>query len=57
VAGKDAAIRDNAVAGLGETESNIAAMNPKDLKRWVKRQDIAQVPVFLASDASGLPVT
>jgi hypothetical protein len=30
-------------------------MNPKDLKRWVKRQDIAKVAV--ASDASAIPVT
>jgi NAD(P)-dependent dehydrogenase (short-subunit alcohol dehydrogenase family) len=51
--GRDAAIRVNAVApGLVDTESNIAAMKPKDLKRWVKRQDIAQAAVFLASDAS-----
>ena len=62
--GKDAAIRVNAVApGLVDTEANIAAMKPKDLKRWVKRQDIAQVAVFLASDASAgitgqvIPVT
>ena len=27
-------------------------MKPKDLKRWVKRRDIAQAVVFLASDAS-----
>ncbi len=38
-------------------------MKPKDLKRWVKRQDIAQAAVFLASDASAgitgqvIPVT
>jgi len=62
--GKDAAIRVNAVApGLVDTESNIAAMKPKDLKRWVKRQDIAQAAAFLASDASAgitgqvIPVT
>ncbi|MGH8564575.1 MAG: SDR family NAD(P)-dependent oxidoreductase [Gammaproteobacteria bacterium] len=62
--GRDAAIRVNAVApGLVDTEANIAAMKPKDLKRWVKRQDIAQVAVFLASDASAgitgqvIPVT
>lgn len=62
--GRDAAIRVNAVApGLVETETNVAAMKPKDLKRWVKRQDIARVAVFLASDASAgitgqvIPVT
>lgn len=62
--GRDAAIRVNAVApGLVETEANVAAMKPKDLKRWVKRQDIARVAVFLASDASAgitgqvIPVT
>ena len=62
--GRDAGIRVNAVApGLVDTESNIAAMKPKDLKRWAKREDIAQAVVFLASDASAgvtgqiLPVT
>ena len=46
-------IRVNAVApGLVDTESNIAAMKPTDLKRWTKRDDIAQAVVFLASDAS-----
>ena len=62
--GRDAGIRVNAVApGLVDTETNVAAMKPKDLKRWAKREDIAQVVVFLASDASAgvtgqiLPVT
>ena len=62
--GRDAGIRVNAVApGLVDTESNIAAMKPKDLNRWAKREDIARVVVFLASDASAgvtgqvLPVT
>ena len=51
--GRDAGIRVNAVApGLVDTKSNIEAMKPKDLKRWARRQDIAQVVVFLASDAS-----
>jgi NAD(P)-dependent dehydrogenase (short-subunit alcohol dehydrogenase family) len=51
--GRDVAIRVNAVApGLVDTESNIVAMKPKDLKRWTKREDIAQATVFLASDAS-----
>ncbi len=51
--GRDAGIRANAIApGLVDTRSNIEAMKPKDLKRWAKRQDIAQVVVFLASDAS-----
>jgi NAD(P)-dependent dehydrogenase (short-subunit alcohol dehydrogenase family) len=28
------------------------AMKPKDLKRWTRREDIAQAVVFLASDAA-----
>lgn len=62
--GRDAGIRVNAVApGLADTESNIAAMKPKDLTRWAKREDIAKATLFLASDASAgvtgqvLPVT
>ena len=40
----------NAIApGLVDTASNIAAMKPKDLKRWTKREDIAETVVFLAS--------
>jgi NAD(P)-dependent dehydrogenase (short-subunit alcohol dehydrogenase family) len=51
--GRDAGIRVNAVApGLVDTESNIAAMKPKDMKRWAKRDDIAEAVVFLASPAS-----
>ncbi|MGH8602901.1 MAG: SDR family NAD(P)-dependent oxidoreductase [Gammaproteobacteria bacterium] len=62
--GRDAAIRVNAIApGLVDTKSNVAAMKPKDLKKWAKRQDIAEVAVFLASDAAAgvtgqvIPVT
>ncbi len=62
--GRDAAIRVNAIApGLVDTKSNVEAMKPKDLKKWAKRQDIAQVVVFLASDAAAgitgqvIPVT
>jgi NAD(P)-dependent dehydrogenase (short-subunit alcohol dehydrogenase family) len=62
--GRDAGIRVNAIApGLVDTASNIAAMKPKDLKRWTKREDIAQAVVFLASDAAAgitgqvIPVT
>jgi NAD(P)-dependent dehydrogenase (short-subunit alcohol dehydrogenase family) len=62
--GRDAAIRVNAVApGLVDTVSNIAAMKPKDLKRWAKREDIAQTVLFLASPAAAgitgqvIPVT
>ena len=51
--GRDLGIRVNVVApGLVDTASNIAAMKPKDLKRWAKREDIAQAVVFLASDAA-----
>jgi NAD(P)-dependent dehydrogenase (short-subunit alcohol dehydrogenase family) len=51
--GREAAIRVNAVApGLVDTKSNVAAMKPKDLKKWTRREDIAQVVVFLASDAA-----
>ncbi|HEX5327205.1 MAG TPA: SDR family NAD(P)-dependent oxidoreductase [Acetobacteraceae bacterium] len=50
--GRDHAIRVNAVApGLVDTASNIAAMKPKDQKRWTKREDIAATVVFLASEA------
>jgi NAD(P)-dependent dehydrogenase (short-subunit alcohol dehydrogenase family) len=51
--GRDHGIRVNAVApGLVDTESNIEAMKPKDLKKWARREDIARAVVFLASDAS-----
>ncbi len=51
--GKDAGIRVNAVApGLVDTASNIAAMKPKDLKRWAKREDVAETVVFLSSEAA-----
>ena len=51
--GRDHAIRVNAIApGLVDTGSNIEAMKPKDLKKWAKKEDIARVVVFLASDAS-----
>jgi NAD(P)-dependent dehydrogenase (short-subunit alcohol dehydrogenase family) len=46
-----------------DTTSNIAAMKPKDLKRWAKREDIAEAVAFLASDAAAgitgqmIPVT
>jgi len=48
--GRDSAIRVNAVApGLVDTASNIDTMKPKDLKRWTKREDIAETVVYLAS--------
>lgn len=51
--GRDSGIRVNAIApGLVDTASNIAAMKPKDLERWTKRDDIAKVVIFLASPAS-----
>jgi NAD(P)-dependent dehydrogenase (short-subunit alcohol dehydrogenase family) len=54
--GRDFGIRVNAIApGLVDTASNIAAMKPKDMKRWAKRDDIADAVVFLASpDAAGI---
>ena len=62
--GRDIGIRVNAIApGLVDTESNFAAMKPKDLKHWTKRDDIASAVVFLASPAAAgvtgqvLPVT
>jgi NAD(P)-dependent dehydrogenase (short-subunit alcohol dehydrogenase family) len=36
---------------LVDTASNIAAMKPKDLKRWAKREDVAETVLFLASQA------
>jgi NAD(P)-dependent dehydrogenase (short-subunit alcohol dehydrogenase family) len=51
--GRDAAIRVNAVApGLVDTASNVAAMQPKDMSRWAKRDEIADTVVFLASPAA-----
>ena len=51
--GRESGIRVNAVApGLVDTASNIAAMKPKDTKRWAKREDIADTVVFLASPAA-----
>jgi NAD(P)-dependent dehydrogenase (short-subunit alcohol dehydrogenase family) len=51
--GRDSNIHVNAVApGLVNTASNIATMKPKDLKRWTKREDIAEAVVFLASPAA-----
>jgi NAD(P)-dependent dehydrogenase (short-subunit alcohol dehydrogenase family) len=51
--GRDAKIRVNAVApGLVDTASNIAAMKPKDLTKWARREDIAQAVLFLASDVA-----
>ena len=54
--GRDLGIRVNAIApGLVDTATNIAAMKPKDLKRWTKREDIAETVLFLASPvASGI---
>jgi NAD(P)-dependent dehydrogenase (short-subunit alcohol dehydrogenase family) len=51
--GKDAQIRVNAVApGLVDTASNVSMMKPKDTSKWAKRDEIADVVMFLASPAS-----
>lgn len=51
--GRDLGIRVNAIApGLVDTASNVAAMKPKDMKRWAKREDIAEAVVFLVSPAA-----
>ena len=51
--GRDLGIRVNAIApGLVDTASNIAAMKPKDLKRWTTRDEIAETVVFLVSPAA-----
>lgn len=54
--GRDYNVRVNAVApGLVDTQSNIEAMKPKDLKKWARKEDIARAVVFLASaDAAGI---
>jgi NAD(P)-dependent dehydrogenase (short-subunit alcohol dehydrogenase family) len=51
--GRDLGIRVNAIApGLVDTASNVAAMKPKDMKRWARREDIAETVVFLVSPAA-----
>jgi len=51
--GRDLGIRVNAIApGLVDTASNVAAMKPKDMKKWTKREDIAETVVFLCSPAA-----
>ena len=51
--GRDHNIRVNAVApGLVDTQSNIEAMQPKDMKKWAKKEDIARAVAFLASDGA-----
>jgi NAD(P)-dependent dehydrogenase (short-subunit alcohol dehydrogenase family) len=62
--GRDLGIRVNAIApGLVDTASNVAMMKPKDMKRWTKREDIADTVLFLCSPAAAgitgqtIPVT
>ena len=51
--GKDAQIRVNAIGpGLVDTASNIGMMKPKDTSKWAKKDEIADVVVFLASPTS-----
>lgn len=51
--GKDAQIRVNAVApGLVDTASNVNMMKPRDTSKWAKRDEIADVVLFLASPVS-----
>jgi len=51
--GKYAHIRVNAIGpGLVDTASNVAMMKPKDTEKWAKRDEIADVVLFLASPAS-----
>jgi NAD(P)-dependent dehydrogenase (short-subunit alcohol dehydrogenase family) len=51
--GRDLGIRVNAIApGLVDTASNVAMMKPKDMKKWTKREDIAETVVFLCSPAA-----
>lgn len=48
-------ITANAIApGLVDTKSNVEAMKPKpeDLAKWVRREEIAETVLFLASDAA-----
>ncbi len=46
-------IRVNAMApGLVETRSNVEALQPEDTSPWAQREEIAEVVVFLASDAA-----
>lgn len=56
--GKKHNINVNAVGpGLVDTQQNVDMMSPKpeDLAKWVKREEVAQAVLFLASDeASGM---
>jgi NAD(P)-dependent dehydrogenase (short-subunit alcohol dehydrogenase family) len=56
--GRKLNINVNAVApGLVDTKSNVDSIKPKpeDLPKWVKREEIANTVIFLASDeASGI---
>ncbi len=55
IEGRKHNIRVNAVApGLVDTKDNLEAMKPsqEELSKWVKREEVARVVVFLASDES-----
>lgn len=51
--GRDHNIRVNAVGpGLTDTEQNLEQMKPRDTSRWARKEDVAAVVLFLASDES-----
>jgi NAD(P)-dependent dehydrogenase (short-subunit alcohol dehydrogenase family) len=49
---KEAGIHVNAVPQTLSILHRTLPMKPKDLKRWAKREDVAETVLFLASQAS-----